>query len=156
MIYSISADNYRLNIIILLCQLFLLINRFHLLLKSGVLFDFANHYYAAAPLHLHPGPQADDHAAIVDGVAQRVDAGHRRDDDDVPPLRKRRRGRVAQAVYLVVDGAVLFDIGIGAGDIGLRLVVVVVGDEIFHGVVRKKRAELGAELNGARTVAISR
>ena len=30
MIYSISADNYRLNIIILLCQLFLLINRFHL------------------------------------------------------------------------------------------------------------------------------
>ena len=26
------------------------------------------------PLHLHPGPQADDHAAIVDGVAQRVDA----------------------------------------------------------------------------------
>ena len=104
------------------------------------------------PLHLHPGPQADDHAAIVDGVAQRVDAGHRRDDDDVPPLRERRRGRVAQAVYLVVDGAVLFDIGIGAGDIGLRLVVVVVGDEIFHGVVREKRAELGAELGGQRLV----
>ena len=53
MIYSISADNYRLNIIILLCQLFLLINRFHLLLKSGVLFDFANHYYAAALVHCH-------------------------------------------------------------------------------------------------------
>ena len=104
------------------------------------------------PLHLHPGPQADDHAAIVDGVAQRVDAGHRRDDDDVPPLRERRRGRVAQAVYLVVDSAVLFDIGIGAGDIGLRLVVVVVGDEIFHGVVREKRAELGAELGGQRLV----
>ena len=59
---------------------------------------------------------------------------------------------MAQAVYLIVDGAVLFDIGIGAGDIGLRLVVVVVGDEIFHGVVREKRAELGAELGGQRLV----
>ena len=29
-------------------------------------------------LHLHTGAQADDHAAVVDGVAQRVDAGHRR------------------------------------------------------------------------------
>src|SRR5699024_6814691 len=40
------------------------------------------------PGHLHAGPQADDHAAVVDGVAQRVDAGHRRHDDDVPPLRQ--------------------------------------------------------------------
>ena len=59
---------------------------------------------------------------------------------------------MAQAVYLVVDSAVLFDIGIGAGDIGLRLVVVVVGDEIFHGVIREKRAELGAELGGQRLI----
>ena len=34
-------------------KVILLINRFHLLLKSGVLFDFANHYYAAALVHCH-------------------------------------------------------------------------------------------------------
>ena len=28
------------------------------------------------PLHLHPGAQTDDHAAVVDGVAQRVDTGY--------------------------------------------------------------------------------
>ena len=37
-------------------------------------------------LHLHTGAQADDHAAVVDGVAQRVDAGHRRHNDDVALL----------------------------------------------------------------------
>ena len=37
-------------------------------------------------LHLHAGAQADDHAAVVDGVAQRVDAGHRRHNDDVAPF----------------------------------------------------------------------
>ena len=35
------------------------------------------------PLQLHAGAEADDHAAVVDGVAQRVDAGHRRHNDDV-------------------------------------------------------------------------
>ena len=103
-------------------------------------------------LHLHAGAQADDHAAVVDGVAQRVDAGNRCYNDHVPPLRKRRRGRMAQAVDLVVDGAVLFNIGIRAGDIGFRLVVIVVGDEILHRVVGEKRPELGAQLGRQRFV----
>ena len=32
------------------------------------------------------------------------------------------------------------------GDVGLRLIVVVVGDEVFHGVLREKLLELRAEL----------
>ena len=104
------------------------------------------------PLHLHPGAQADDHTAVVDGVAQRVDAGHRCHNDDVPPLGKRRRSRVAQTVDLVVDGAVLFNIGIGAGNVGLRLVVVVVADKVLYRVVGEKRAELGAQLRCQRFV----
>ena len=104
------------------------------------------------PLHLHPGAQTDDHAAVVDGVAQRVDAGHRCHNNNVPPLRKRRRSRVAQAVDLVVDSAVLFNIGIGAGNVGLRLVVVVVADEVLHRIVGEKRAELGTQLRRQRFV----
>ena len=53
---------------------------------------------------------------------------------------------MAQALDLVVDGGVLFDEGIRVGDIRLRLVVVVVGDEIFHGVVREELPELLAQL----------
>ena len=104
------------------------------------------------PLHLHSGAQTDDHAAVVDRVAQRVDAGHRCHNNNVPPLRKRRRSRVAQAVDLVVDSAVLFNIGIGAGNVGLRLVVVVVADEVLHRIVGEKRAELGTQLCRQRFV----
>ena len=104
------------------------------------------------PFHLHPGPQADDHAAVIDGVTQRVDTGHRCHNDDIPPLRKRRRGRVAQAVDLIVDGAVLFNVGIGAWDVGFGLVIIVVGNKILHRIVREERAELGAELGRQRLI----
>ena len=38
------------------------------------------------PLHLHAGTQADNHAAVIDRVAQGVDAGNTGNDDDVAPL----------------------------------------------------------------------
>jgi hypothetical protein len=98
------------------------------------------------PLALLARAQGYHHARVVDGVAQAVDAGHGRDDDDVSPLRQARSRRVAQALYLVVYGAVLLDVGVRRGYIGLWLVVVVVGNEVFHGVVREKFAELRAQL----------
>jgi hypothetical protein len=59
---------------------------------------------------------------------------------------------VAHAVDLVVDGRVLFNIGIGGGDVGLRLVVVVIADEVAHGTFREEFAELGGELRRERLV----
>ena len=106
------------------------------------------------PAHLHAGAQADDHAPVIDRVAQRVDAGDTGHNDDVAPLGQGRRGRVPQPVDLVVDGAVLFNIGIGGGNIGLRLVVVVVGDKVFHRVVGEKTAHLGADLAGQGLVGL--
>ena len=55
---------------------------------------------------------------------------------------------MAQALDLIVDGGVLLDIGVGVGDVGLGLVVVVVGDEILHGVFREELLELAAKLRG--------
>ena len=92
------------------------------------------------------GTQGDDHVGIVDRVAEAVDARHGRDDDHVPPLEQARRGRVAQALDLIVDGGVLFDERVRMRDVRLRLVVVVVRDEILHGVVREKLLELAAQL----------
>jgi hypothetical protein len=48
--------------------------------------------------------------------------------------------------------AVLLDVGVGARDVGLRLVVVVVGDEVLDRVVGQKLAHLGVELRGQRLV----
>ncbi len=53
---------------------------------------------------------------------------------------------MAHAVDLLVDGGFLLDIGVGARDVGLGLVVVVIGDEILHRVVGEERAELAIEL----------
>ena len=61
-------------------------------------------------------------------------------------------GRQAQAVDLLVDVGVLLDVGVVLRDVGLGLVVVVVGDEVLDGVVREELAELGVELGGQRLV----
>ena len=59
---------------------------------------------------------------------------------------------MTELLDLVVDRRILFNIGVRVGDIGLRLVVVVVGDKILHSVVREKFPELAAKLRGQRLV----
>ena len=98
------------------------------------------------PFPLLTGTEGDDHIFIVDGVTQTVDAGHGSHHDDIPPLKEGGGGAVAQALDLIVDGGVLFDIGVRVGDVGFRLIVIVVTNEIFHGIVGEDLAEFGAEL----------
>ena len=90
--------------------------------------------------------EGEGHGRISFHRADAVDARHRGDDDDVVALEQRARGRMAHAVDLLVDGGFLFDVGVGARDVGFRLVVVVIGDEIFHRVVGEERLELAVEL----------
>ncbi|MBA7678963.1 hypothetical protein ES703_87243 [subsurface metagenome] len=53
---------------------------------------------------------------------------------------------MAQLIYLFIYICFLLNIGIGAGDIGFRLVVIVIADEVFYGVVGEELLKLGAEL----------
>ena len=59
---------------------------------------------------------------------------------------------MAKAVDVVVPRAVLLDVEVGLRDVRLRLVVVVVGDEVLDRVRREELAELVAELSGERLV----
>ena len=121
----------------------------HIPVKGDVVALIADLHQLAqqlVPGVLLPLAQGDHHVGIVDGVSQPVDAGHRRHHDDVPPLKQGGGGAVAQALDLVVDGGVLFDEGVRVGDIGLRLIVVVVGHEVFHGVFREEGPELLTQL----------
>ena len=90
--------------------------------------------------------QEQQHAVIGLRRSQAVNAAHRRDDDAVAALEQRLRGREAQLVKLVVDGRFLLDVDIGRGNVGFRLVIVVVGDEVLDRVVREERLELVIEL----------
>ena len=86
------------------------------------------------------------------GRAEAVDARDRRDDDHVAP-REQRRGRVEpQPRDVVVLRGVLLDVEVGLRDVGLGLVVVVVGDEVLDRVVGEELAELVAELRRQRLV----
>ena len=96
--------------------------------------------------------EREGHRRIGFHRADAVDARHRGDDDDVVALEQRARGRMAHAVDLLVDGGFLLDVGVGARDVGFRLVVVVIGDEIFHRVVGEERLELAVELRRQRLV----
>src|SRR5262249_40126095 len=70
----------------------------------------------------------------------------------IPALKEATRSGEAQFLNLLVDLALLLDIGIGARDVGLGLIVVVVADEVLNGVAGEKLLVLGVELGGKRLV----
>ena len=98
------------------------------------------------PVPLRPLTQRDHHLGEVIRLAQAVNAGHGGHHDHVPPLQQGAGGGQPQAVDLIIGRCVLGNIGIRVGDIGLRLVVIVVGDKILHGVVGEKLLEFRTKL----------
>ena len=101
---------------------------------------------------LLPDVGDEELALVLRGVAHAVDARHRGDDDHVSTSQQRRGGRVAETVDLVVDRAVLLDVGVARRDVRLGLVVVVVRDEVLDSVLREELAELVRELRRERLV----
>jgi hypothetical protein len=111
--------------------------------------ELAQHHVA---VDLHSHAEKDSLLLVLHRRAEPVDTGDRGDDQDVPAHEQRARGRVAQPVDVVVDRRVLFDVEVGLGDVGLGLVVVVVGDEVLDRVLREELAKFVAELGGERLV----
>ena len=61
---------------------------------------------------------------------------------------------MSQPIDLLIDGRVLFNVGISVGNISLRLIVIVVGDKVLHGIFRKKLPEFRAKL-GSQGLVVS-
>ncbi len=96
--------------------------------------------------------QVQDHREVRFRVTQAVNGRHGGNDDRVRALEKRlRRDRricsmCSLTLNVLVDRRVLLYICVRRGYVCLGLVVVVVRDEIFHGVVREELAEFAVEL----------
>ncbi len=90
--------------------------------------------------------QVDPHVPVQVGRAQSVDTGDRRYDDYVPALHECCRGREPHPVDFLVDARVLFDVEVLGGNIGLWLVVIVIGNEVLDGVFREKSLKFPVEL----------
>ena len=104
------------------------------------------------PADRHPLFERQQHPVVGFRRTQPVDARHRGDDDDVVPLEQRAGGGVTHPVDRVVDGRVFLDVGVGLGEVGLRLVVIVIAHEVADGVPGEKRLELVVELGRERLV----
>ena len=77
-----------------------------------------------------------------------VNTGNRCDDNRVSTSQQRRRRRVTQPVNLIIDRRILFDERVARRDIRLRLVIVVIGDEVLHPIIREELSHLLSQLCG--------
>ena len=111
--------------------------------------EAARNVFAADVLALLKQQQ---HAEVGLRRAEAVDAAHRADDDGVAALKERARGREAQLVELLIDRGFLLNVEIAGGNVRLRLVVVVIADEVLDGVGREELLELVVKLRGERLV----
>ena len=89
---------------------------------------------------------------VVDRIADTVNARHGADDDGVAPLQQRLGRGQAHLLDVLVDAGVLLDEQVARRHIGFRLVVIVVGNEIFHRVFREELAHFGIQLRRQRLV----
>ena len=89
-----------------------------------------------------------DPFGVGTGGAEPEDAGDRGDDDAVSALDQVAGGGQAELIEVIVFGGVFFDVDVAAWDVGLGLVVVVIGNEVVDGVVWEERFELFVELGG--------
>ena len=92
--------------------------------------------------------EVDDHLAVGFRRSEAVDARDRGDDQHVAPGKQRGGGRQAQPLDLLVGLGFFLDVEVLARDVRLRLVVVVVGDEILDRVLGEEIPELGVILGG--------
>ena len=104
------------------------------------------------PILLLSRAETDHHVFVVRRATEAVNAGDTRDNNHILPLEKGARRRISQPVYLFVGRGILLDVGVRLRHIGLRLVVVVVGDKVLDRVVREELLHLAVELRRKRLV----
>ena len=81
------------------------------------------------------------------GGTEAIDTGYAGNDNNIPSGPEGIGGRVPHPVDLFINGRVFLDITIGRGEIGFRLIVVVITDKILHRVLGEELRKLSIELS---------
>ena len=68
--------------------------------------------YNLVAAFFHSVAERDDHAAVVDRVAQAVYARHAGDDYNIAPFGERRGCGMAELVYFIIYSGILFYISV--------------------------------------------
>ena len=96
---------------------------------------------------LHSRTQRNHHSKVVLRAAQTIDTGNRGDHDHIFTLYKCRCGRQAQFINLLIDCRILGNISVRLWHICLRLIIIVIGDKVFHCILREELLKLTVKLS---------
>ena len=96
---------------------------------------------------LHSRTQRNHHSKVVLRAAQSIDTGNRGDHDHIFALYECRRGRQTQFINLLINRRILGNISVRLWYISLRLIIIVIGDKVFHCILREELLELTVKLS---------
>ena len=98
--------------------------------------------------HFLAHPDRNHHRLVILLAADAVDARDAGHHDHVAPREQGTHRGQAQPFDLFVDAGILLDERVRARNVGFRLVIVEVADEVLDRVVGEKAFELGVKLRG--------
>ena len=90
--------------------------------------------------------QGHHHLVVTFRFADAVNGRDRGHHNHIASLQNTLGAAQPQLLNVLIDGAVFFNEEVTLGHIGLRLVIVVITDEILHSVARKKLTKLAVKL----------
>ena len=94
----------------------------------------------------HAGSDGGHHICKILRSTDTVDARDGCNNDDIAALAQGRQSGQTQLVDLVVDRGVLGNVGVRRWHIRLRLVIIIVGNEVLDGILREEFLEFTVEL----------
>ena len=112
--------------------------------------DQARDHVALADLV--PRAQRQDHLVVFARIADTVDGRDGGHDHHIAALQQALGGGEPHLLDVLVDRRILLDEEVALRHVGLRLVVVVVRDEVFDRIAREELAELRIQLRRQRLV----
>ncbi len=92
--------------------------------------------------------QVQHHAEVLVRIAEPVDRRNGGHDQCVASLEQGLGRRQTHLLDVLVDRRIFLDVGVAGRDVGLGLVIVVVGNEVLDRVLREELPELAVQLRG--------
>ena len=100
----------------------------------------------------HTRTQRNYHVLVIYRVTQPINTRHTGNNDHISPLHQWHSCGESKLINLVIDGRILGNICVWRWNICFRLIIVVVGDKIFHCVIRKELFEFPIQLRSQRLI----
>ena len=104
------------------------------------------------PVTLHARSQRNHHILIIHRTSQTIDTGNTGYNDNITAFCQCRSCGKTQFVNLLVDGGILRNVGVCRRYVCFRLIIIVIGNKIFHCIVWEKFLHLPVKLRRQRLI----